>query len=477
MEQLIGRQKEKNRLRAFVSSARAEFLALYGRRRVGKTFLVNHVFNGEFAFKMTGVIDGSLRDQLTAFADAMEEFGYTLPSPPSDWMEAFIMLKKALKDKASAKERCVIFIDELPAMDAGNSNVAKALGYFWNSWASLQDNILLIVCGSATSWMITNVIDSKGGLHDRITMEIPIHPFSLGEVEEYLEEHGFLWDRTMILQAYMVFGGIPYYLSLLDKEESLVQNVDRLFFSRDRLMRREFTRLFSTLYKSPHKYVEMVMALAKSRKGMTREQLAKLLKCDNNGHLGKRLEDLVCCDLVRKNIVREKKIKKKDAIYQLCDFFSLFYLTFIDRAETEEHYWLRHINTPEVNSWMGLAYERICMAHLVQIKKALRIDAISTLSYSWRGKHEEDKAQIDIVIERADHIVNICEVKFCQQEFVLDKEEYENINHRKSTFIEETKLKHTPWITIISTYGLARSKYTGMVQSQVKLDDLFESED
>lgn len=473
MENIIGREAEIKRLSTAVNSPRPEFVALYGRRRVGKTFLINQMFKNQYAFKMTGVIEGSLKDQFTAFADAMTDYGFDMPERPKDWMQAFIMLKNALKTKMSTYERCVIFIDELPAMDAEGSNVAGAIGYFWNNWACLYDNIVFIICGSATSWMITNVIDSKGGLHDRITIEMPIHPFTLKETEAYLEDRHFVWNRQMTLQAYMVFGGIPYYLSLLDQDESLVQNVDRLFFSHDTQMRREFRRLFNTLYKKPDKYIDIIKTLSKSHKGMTREELAASLKCANNGHLGKRLEDLVYCDLIRKSIVREKEIKQKDAIYQLCDFFCLFYLTFIDKAMVEQQFWAHHINTPPINTWMGLTYERICMAHVQQIKHALRIDAISTLNYSWRSKNSQPAAQIDIILERADRIVNICEVKYSLDEYELDKDEYERICKRKNAFIQETGLRHTPWLTLITTEGVAHGKYSEMIQSQVRLDDLF----
>ena len=474
METLIGRDLEIKRLKVAVESARPEFVALYGRRRVGKTFLINQMFKNQFAFKVTGVIEGKLKDQFTAFSDAMYDYGFNMPEQPKDWMQAFIMLKHALKQKVESGERCVVFIDELPALDAEGSNVAGAVGYFWNSWASQYDNIIFIICGSATSWMITNVIDSKGGLHDRITVEMPIHPFTLKETESYLENQRFIWNRQIILQAYMVFGGIPYYLSLLDREESLVQNVDRMFFSQDMQMRREFRRLFNTLYKNPDRYIDIIKALSKSRKGLTRGELAKELKCANNGHLGKQLEDLVFYDLIRKNVVREKEIKRKDSIYQICDFFSLFYMAFIDKAEVEMQYWAHHINTPEINSWMGLTFERICMAHIPQIKHALHIDTISTLSYSWRSKTSTPAAQIDIIIERADKIVNICEVKYSQDEYNLNKEEYDKICKRKNVFIQETGLRHTPWITMITTEGVAQGKYSEMIQSQVRLDELFE---
>ena len=474
METIIGRKAEIKRLTVAVNSPRSEFIALYGRRRVGKTFLINQMFRNQFTFKMTGVIEGTLKDQFIAFADAMSDYGYNIPEMPKDWMSAFIMLKNALKQKVNSGERCIIFIDELPAMDAEGSSVASAVGYFWNNWASQFDNIVFIICGSATSWMITNVIDSKGGLHDRITVEMPIHPFTLKETESYLENQRFIWNRQIILQAYMVFGGIPYYLSLLDREESLVQNVDRMFFSQDMQMRREFRRLFNTLYKNPDRYIDIIKALSKSREGLTRGELAKELKCANNGHLGKQLEDLVFYDLIRKNVVREKEIKRKDSIYQICDFFSLFFMAFIDKAEVEMQYWAHHINAPEINSWMGLTFERICMAHIPQIKHALHIDTISTLSYSWRSKTSTPAAQIDIIIERADKIVNICEVKYSQDEYILNKEEYDKICKRKNVFIRETGLRHTPWITMITTEGVAQGKYSEMIQSQVRLDELFE---
>lgn len=247
-----------------------------------------------------------------------------------------------------------------------------------------------------------------------------------------------------------------------------------MFFSQDMQMRREFRRLFNTLYKNPDRYIDIIKALSKSREGLTRGELAKELKCANNGHLWKQLEDLVFCDLIRKNVVREKEIKRKDSIYQICDFFSLFYMVFIDKAEVEMQYWAHHINTPEINSWMGLTFERICMAHIPQIKHALHIDTISTLSYSWRSKTSTPAAQIDIIIERADKIVNICEVKYSQDEYNLNKEEYDKICKRKNVFIRETGLRHTPWITMITTEGVAQGKYSEMIQSQVRLDELFE---
>ena len=473
MEKIIGRSEEQKMLLSLKDSSKAEFVALYGRHRVGKTFLINQLFGNNLAFKMTGVLDGNLKDQLAAFSDSMEAFGYEMEEKPKDWMTAFRLLKKALKNRVESGAPCVIFLDELPAMDANRSGIAKAVGYFWNSWASLFSNITLIVCGSATSWMITNIVDSKGGLHDRITHEIHIHPFCLRETEEYFIENGFQWNRDIILQAYMAFGGIPYYLSLLSPKESFAQNIDRLFFGPEEKMRREFKRLFATLYKSPDGYIEIVKKLCECKRGITRNELADSLKVSNNAFLGKKLDDLVHCDLLRKIPVREKKIKKNDFVFQLADFFCIFWLTFIQKAELETNYWQHHINTPEINIWMGLSFERICMAHVPQINKALRVDGISTISYAWRSKTSTPGAQIDLVIERADNIVNLCEIKFCQTPYNIDKEEYQKLLNRREAFSKETGLRHSPWITLIASEGLAQGMYSDIAQGVVTKDELF----
>lgn len=473
MEKIIGRIEEQKLLLSLKDSPKAEFVALYGRRRVGKTFLINQLFGSNFAFKMTGVLDGSLKDQLAAFSDSMDDFGYDMEEKPKDWMDAFKLLKKALKPRVESGAPCIIFLDELPAMDANRSGIAKVVGYFWNSWASLFSNITLIVCGSATSWMITNIVDSKGGLHDRITQEIHVRPFCLKESEEYFNENGFQWNRDIVLQAYMAFGGIPYYLSLLSPRESFAQNIDRLFFGPDEKMRREFKRLFATLYNRPEGYIEIVKKLCENKHGATRQELAESLKVSNNAFLGKKLDDLVHCDLLRKIPVREKKIKKNDFVFQLADFFCIFWLTFIQKAELENNYWQHHINTPEINTWMGLSFERICMSHIQQIKKALRIDGISTINYAWRSKSSTPGAQIDLVIERADKIINLCEIKYSQTPYSIDKDEYQKLLNRRETFSKETGLRHSPWITMIVSEGLSQGLYSDIAQGIITKDELF----
>ena len=473
MDRLVGRELEIKQLRKYTSSERPEFVAIYGRRRVGKTFLVNHLFGGKMAFSMTGVLGGTKDDQMEAFVDAMQEYSGKLPEKPHSWMEAFRLLKLYLKKKVGGRNRCIVFLDELPSMDTQRSGFVRALGYFWNNWASLQDNLTLIVCGSATSWMIRHIVDDKGGLHNRITHEMHLRPFTLREAELYLKSRQFKWERLSVMQAYMALGGVPYYLGLLNKDESFAMNIDRLFFSEDEEFRREYKRLYSTLFNQPESYMAIVSALAKVKSGLTRDELRAALGKESSGSLSRKLEDLVNCDIIRKYVVREKKLKSRSAIYQLMDFFSLFYLTFAAKAEVEVGYWSNHIGTSETNTWLGLSFERLCMAHVPQIKQALHIDRIATKFYSWRSQQSKPKAQIDMILERADGIINIMEMKYSEAEYLLDSDESCNIRNRVETFRKETGVKEALWPTLVSTYGLRNGIHSSTFVATLTMDDLF----
>ena len=306
---IIGRNKEIKELNDIYGSGKPEFIALYGRRRVGKTYLIDQKYGNEFSFKVTGILEGSLHEQMAAFVLALREIGYQ-GSMPSTWLDAFSRLQELLNFKLKKGKRSVIFIDELPCFDTHKSGFIKALGHFWNNWCSVHPEVMLIVCGSATTWMIRNLIDSHGGLHNRITHEFHIRPFTLSETEKYLEAKGILWDRLSILQIYMALGGIPYYLDLLQARESCAQGIDRLFFSPDAKLRNEFKRLFSSLFRNPEGHVSIINALCKKKSGLTREEIANELGVQNNGHLSKILDDLVQCDFVRYYRTRGDKIKK-----------------------------------------------------------------------------------------------------------------------------------------------------------------------
>lgn len=484
MEKLVGRGYEISVFQKLINSDKSEFIAVYGRRRVGKTFLVDSLFLNQYAFSMTGIMDGNFEEQMHAFTDALDMYGMVLDQSPKNWLEAFTALRKLLSRKIEndALSPCILFIDELPCLDTPRSGFVKALGYFWNSWASKQDKVKLVVCGSATSWMIDNVINAKGSLHNRITCEIHLHPFSLKETEEYLINRDFNWTRLMVLQAYMAMGGVPYYLSMLDGGQSVPQNFDRLFFQKDAELKKEYRRLFGTLFKKPEPYMRIVQLLAENKKGLQREQLAQKLGQSNNGHLGNYLDDLVQCDFIRKYSVRDKKVSLKSGIYQLTDFYTQFYFSFNHKAEGNEHFWTENLNTPIMNTWLGLSFEKVCHKHIQQILNALRIDVMATNHYSWRSNPRKDEdapnpkgAQIDLIVERADHIINVCEIKYSEAPYFITKEEDEKMRNRLAKFKMQTGTKCALWPTFITTFGLADNMYSKTIPAQLTLDDLFDN--
>ena len=472
MSTLIGREEETQALARYMNSGKAEFIALYGRRRVGKTFLVLHYFKGKFAFDTSGIIGGTKKDEMDAFYASLLNYGYK-GSKPENWMEMFAALRTVLND-SKTRGRKVIFLDELPCFDTRCSGFVKALDFFWNNWASRQDNIMLVVCGSATSWMVRNIINSKGGLHNRITHEIHLHAFTLKETRQFLWKKNMKWDNILIAQVYMIMGGIPYYLDMLDETKSLSENIDTLFFHKDAMMKSEYARLYNSLFNDPKPYVDVIGALAANKKGLTRKEIAERIHTSNNGHLSTILEDLENCDFIRGYYTLGKQIKTNGQIFQLIDQYSLFYHYFGKLKTRDEHYWTFTLGTPTQNTWYGLAFERLAMAHIPQILAAMHSDRMHTEYYSWRSNTTTKPAQIDLVIEQADGITNICEAKYSSREFTLDKKEYSNIIKRRDNFDNATNGERTLRLVLITTKGLKANIHADLFNNVVLLKDLFE---
>lgn len=466
----IGRTREMAILQDICNSGKAEFVAVYGRRRVGKTYLIQQFFDNSFVFSATGIIDGTREEELFAFTSSMISIGYS-GSQPKTWLEAFESLKTLL-EKQQNKGRRVIYIDELPCFDTPKSGFVRALGYFWNRWASRQKDIILIVCGSATSWMVDNIINNHGGLHDRITHTIYLKQFSLAETEAYLEKQKIHWPRQVIVDTYMMLGGVPYYLSLLSPKESLAQNIDRLYFNKNSELGQEYRRLYTSLFKSPNPYIRIVELLGKSRHGLTRKEIADGLKIESSGTLTKQLENLEYCDIVRRYVTKVAgKPKYNDAYYQLVDLFSRFHLAFSKKLTTED-FWQQHLNTAVTNTWQGLAFEHVCMAHISQIRHALGLDRIAVEYYSWRSK-ESPQAQVDMVIERADRLVNLCEIKYSGSGYVITAADDRKMRNRCDAFLRETGVRCGVLPTWITSFGLKKNMYSSEIQYQATMDDLF----
>lgn len=468
MEKIIGRESELGLLSKYYDSERPEFIALYGRRRVGKTFIVRSFFKDKFDFFATGILEGTYEEELKSFNDSLKEYGHK-GADSSNWMDAFSALA-ALMSKAKRKKRCVIFLDEISCFDTPNSGFTRALGHFWNKYASRQDNVFLVICGSATSWMTKNVLNNKGGLHNRRTHELHLRPFNLAKTEQYFASRKARWSRLSILQAYMVLGGVPYYLSLLDMDESLPENIDRLFFSEDAPMRDEYRRLYRSVFKSPERYMDIVKALSANKSGLTRTEISEAVHIDSGSGLSEMLDDLVACDFIRSY---RNGLKKNGEIYQLMDFYTLFYLQFCANPSSDRYFWKNTLNSPQQNTWYGLSYERVCMAHIQEILRALHLDTIHTEYYSFRSKDASPKVQIDLVIDRSDDFVDIIEIKYSRIRYEMTKDESEKIERRVSRFINETKTRKGVQTVLITTLGCEKNRNADVCQRFLTLDELF----
>ena len=469
---IIGRKDEQQILRSAAQSENSEFVAVYGRRRVGKTYLIRETFGYKFTFQHTGLAKGNTREQLFSFAISLRDAGYDDCPIPKSWLEAFSLLSTYLKN--STDEKKIIFLDELPWMDTPRSNFISAFEHFWNGWASARKDIVLIICGSATSWIINKVINDHGGLHNRVTKQIALQPFTLKECEMFAQSKGLEMSRYQLAECYMVLGGIPYYWSLLEKGMSLSQNIDKIIFAKNGKLSNEFNQLYASLFKSPEQYIDVVTALGKKKAGMTRDEIIAATDKYSNGALSKVLDELEYCGFIRKYNGFDKK--SKQAIYQLIDNYTLFYFKFIQQNENnDEHFWSASIDSAMHRAWSGLAFERLCMAHTQQIKAALGIAGVLSNVYSWRKEADEtsDGAQIDLLIDRKDQVVNLCEMKYSLSEYTIDAEYEQKLRNKKSVFIDTTNTKKAVHLTMVTTFGIKANAYSGIVQNEVTLDDLF----
>lgn len=480
MQQIIGRQKEREELVRLYHSGRSEFVVVYGRRRVGKTFLIREHFEGRFAFYHTGLSPAEKdtegfdlkREQLRSFCTSLQQYGGEWDTYPADWFDAFDCLKDLL-EMQSSNERLVVFIDELPWMGLESPGFLTALEHFWNNWGAACANLMLIVCGSAASWMSDNILNSTGGLYGRATFDIHLEPFSLWECEQFFQSRNISMDRYDQIQSYMVFGGIPYYLNYLQPNRSLAQNIDSLFFSKSGKLRKEFSKLYKSLFADSDKYMQIVRTLAAKRDGLTRKEIAEKTGIAYNGRLTKMLKTLVLSDFVVSYIYYGGSAK--EVYYKLTDSFSLFYLKFVDnQPNVRENFWTTNLRTPQLNTWRGLAFEDVCMTHIRQIKKALGFSAVESTSSPWRSK--EGKAQIDLLFDRADRVVCVCEMKFSSSEFSVDKEYDAELRRKVDRFAEETRCRKSIQLALVTTYGLTRNSYSGQFHSAITMDALFEKE-
>lgn len=372
------------------------------------------------------------------------------------------------------EEKKVIFIDEIPWLDTPRSGFLSALEYFWNSFASARKDVLLIICGSATSWIINKVLKNHGGLHNRVTYRIHLQPFTLYECEQYAKYLGMRASHYDLIEYYMILGGVAFYWSRLDKGLSVAQNIDNMIFSETGFLHNEFNELYDSLFNEPESYLKIIHALGTIRMGMTRDELVKEGGITRNGKLTRTLEDLTECGFIKR--IPSYGGKAKDDLIQLVDNFTIFYYKYMkENLNNDEHFWSNSYNSTIRSAWTGLAFERVCFQHIPQIKQAMGIAGVATQCYSWKTKGDalSSGTQIDMVLDRRDNIINICEMKFSKGEYTITKDYAMSLNNKVERFIESTKNKKTILLTMITTNGMVHNEYWNQIQCDITADELF----
>lgn len=477
-QKIIGREKEIAELQRIYKADEPAFVVIYGRRRVGKTFLVRELLGHDFAFYHTAISPYELaekslnKQQLFNFYNSLRDYGSTLQQVPGNWFEAFNALRSLLLQKDRG-QRLVVFIDELPWLDTPRAGFVTALEHFWNGWGAGKQNLLLIVCGSATSWISDKLLNNRGGLYDRTTDEIMLSPFTLHECELYFASRDIVMSRYDQLQCYMALGGIPYYLSLLQKGMSLPQNLDRLFFAPGAKLRLEFNRLYNSSFVNHEQCIAVVKLLAQKRQGFTRKQIVEQGRMSNGGGLTQSLMALEVSGFICS--YRKFNYPKREVYYRLTDMFSKFWLTFCeDNRTTNPRFWQDNLGLPQVRAWSGFTFETLCFQHIAQIRQALSIGGVQAEVYPWKSKTDKDGAQIDMIIDRADNVMNICEMKYCDNDFVITAKYDKELRHKMAVLREETHTRKALHLTLVTTYGLHFNEYAGRVQRVVTMNDLFQ---
>lgn len=483
---LIGREKEIKKLNELYHSEDAELIALYGRRRVGKTYLIDEVFRDRLNFRHAGLspIDSEkenvkahlMKDQLTHFFRSLTMQGYKGKKTPESWLEAFYMLEDLLVEKYKDNERIVVFLDEMQWLDTPKAKFMTGFEAFWNGWACHRKNLMVIVCGSSSSWILTNIINNHGGLYGRVTFEIKLKPFTLRECEQFLTSKEICMSRYDVIQAYMMVGGIPYYLRYFNKRLSLAQNINEIFFADEAPLKDEFNRMFASLFKNAEPIKQIIKAIASKNKGITRKELSEITGVTDSGEVSRQLNALIAGDF----IIKYKSFgdNKRDETYKLVDPFSYFYLTFLDKSSDNRNIdWINIEDSSRVLSWKGYAFENVCWNHIHQIKMALQIGGVSTTEALWskRGDENTRGTQIDLIIVRKDNVVHMCEIKFYNEEFEVDKDYHLILERRKKILREQIPKRATIHNTLITTYGLRKTNYFGDFVHVVTIDQLFEN--
>jgi hypothetical protein len=467
---LVGRRQEQRLLSDLVESREAEFVVVYGRRRVGKTFLVRQSLGDQFLFSYTGIAGVKATVQMAEFEAALRAHGWDGPGPLRTWFDAFRGLRDLI-ERSDPSQPAVVFLDEMPWMDNKRSNFLAAFEHFWNGWASGIGRLTVIACGSAASWLTKKVFQNKGGLYNRVTRQIHLRPFTLAQCQQYYQSRGLVLNLHDLVASYMVFGGIPYYLRLLNRRLSLALNIDALCFADKAPLRGEFDQLFRSLFAQPDRHREVVTVLAARAQGLTRQDLVKRLRFPDGGALTHVLEDLEQSGFLRH--YQPYGQRANSGLWQLTDPFCAFHLRFMTRSHSSD-FWSMSTDSAARRAWSGYAFEQVCLAHVAELRRALGIAGVQADVSGWRARPDEGGlgAQIDLVIDRNDQVINLCEMKYSVGEYAVDAATERTLCNKIETFRRQTKTKKALHLTLVTTYGLKPGAHASVFQSTVTLSDL-----
>ena len=477
--QLIGREKEKEILLKVLETSEAELVAVLGRRRVGKTFLIRSVYDSLIRFEITGLQNVTVKKQLNNFHIHLRNaFGENVPKEkPTDWLEAFQQLIECWEKSVNPTIKSVIFLDELPWLAGRKSGFLDGLSYFWNSWA-VKKNVVIIICGSAASWMIQQVVYNKGGLHNRITRRIHLMPFTLHETDLFLKNRSIFLDKYQIIQLHMAMGGIPHYLKEIEVGKSAIQNIEQICFSNTGLLNDEFMKLYPALFENATHHISIINALGHKWKGLTRQEIIKDTHLPDGGNLSRYLDELLHSGFISAYGAFGKK--QKDALYRLTDEYSLFYLHFIQhRNSFTKDTWQNLSQTPIFKSWTGYAFENLCLKHISQIKKAMGIAGIYSENGTFyqKGTIEQQGIQIDLLIDRKDNVINLFELKFYAEPYILTKKYANTLREKVGIFKQLSGTRKQIFLSLLSIYGLKPNENSvGLIHNSLEVDVLFERE-
>lgn len=475
---MIGREQEVRTLNKLYEKEQAELVAIYGRRRVGKTYLVDETFAGRITFRHAGLSParenkkGLLKAQLNHFYNSLIIQGMEECKKPGNWLDAFLLLEQFLQNLDDGT-RQLVFLDEMPWLDTPRSGFVQAFEGFWNTWGCHRKNLMVIICGSASSWVLDKMVNNHGGLYNRVTCQIKLSPFTLRECEQYYQENNIRLSRYDISQSYMIFGGIPYYMGYMDGELSLAQNIDNLFFARNAALGDEFNRLFASIFSNPEFMKSIVRLLNTRNAGYTRKEIASRLEVSDGGGLSQSLRALIAGDFVIRYV--PFGLKRKEEYYKLVDPFCMFYLHFLDgNIKTGARFWQQHVTFQPIAVWRGFAFENVCFNHIEQIKKALGISGVISSASAWSKRSDDtDGTQIDLLIIRNDNVINMCELKYYGGDFTVNGSYYKTLLHRQELLTSEISPKYAIHSTLITTFGLVHNEYSGIFTNVITLDDLF----